>query len=210
MPIPHPGRRTVAVIPVRSLEGAKSRLGEALDPEERHALVERLLRRTIDAAVRAPGIDAVVVVSHDPAALALAETHGARGHEQRSQGLNHGLEEARAKLDPGDRLVVLPGDLPAADADAVAHLLAASDAAGAPSVVLVADRHGRGTNALVLDPATVIPFAFGGDSRDAHGSLARDAGARLVEPESPLALDVDTPEDLLLAEALAPEVRGVV
>jgi 2-phospho-L-lactate guanylyltransferase (CobY/MobA/RfbA family) len=41
----------VAIIPVRGLERAKTRLGEVLDAEERRALVEGLLRRTIRAAI---------------------------------------------------------------------------------------------------------------------------------------------------------------
>ena len=57
---------TVAVIPVRSLEGAKSRLGEVLDPEERRALVERLLRRTLAATTGAASIDETIVVSPIP------------------------------------------------------------------------------------------------------------------------------------------------
>jgi len=201
------GVRTVTVIPVRSLEGAKSRLGGALDPEERRELVQRLLRRTVAAATGARGVDEVVVVSPDPDVLALAASLGATPLAQRTQGLNHALDEARATV-PGDaRLLVLPGDLPRVSSTSIEVLLAA--ASPAPSVALVADRHGRGTNALLLDPAGVIPFAFGGDSREAHASLARAAGATLVEPASELEVDLDTPDDLLLAEEIAPEVLGV-
>lgn len=202
-------RPTVAVIPVRSLEGAKSRLGEALDAEERRALVERLLRRTIEAAHESPGVDQVVVISPDPDVVALASSLGATAVRQQSQGLNQALEEARSDLAEDARLVVLPGDLPRVTSAAIDELLAAAGSAGLPAVVLVTDRHGRGTNALVLDPARIIPFAFGGDSREAHACLARAADARLVEPESELRVDLDTPEDLLLAERIAPEVLGV-
>ena len=52
----------VALIPIRGLEGAKARLGEALDAEERRALVERLLASTVAAALETPGIVAVAVV----------------------------------------------------------------------------------------------------------------------------------------------------
>jgi 2-phospho-L-lactate guanylyltransferase len=200
-------RPTVAVIPVRSLEGAKSRLGEALDAEERRELVERLLRRTVEAALAAPSVDGVVVVSPDAEVLALASSLGAGTVAQASQGLNQALVEARAAVPERARLLVLPGDLPRVAPDVLETLLA--DAPPAPSVVLVTDRHGRGTNALVLDPAGVIPFAFGGDSREAHACLARAAGATLREPESELRIDLDTPDDLLLAESIAPEVLGV-
>jgi 2-phospho-L-lactate guanylyltransferase len=80
-------------------------------------------------------------------------------------------------------------------------VLAAGDAAGRPSVVLAPDRHGRGTNALLLDPPDVIDPAFGGDSRAGHAWLASSAEAAFVEVPDVLGLDVDTPDDLLLAEA---------
>ena len=87
-------------------------------------------------------------------------------------------------------------------------MLAAGDRAGSPSVVLAPDRHGRGTNALLLDPPDVIDPAFGGDSRAGHAWLASSADAAYVEVNDVLALDIDTPEDLLLAEGLVPEAIG--
>jgi len=68
-------------------------------------------------------------------------------------------------------------------------------------VSIVPDRHGRGTNALLIAPPDAIDVCFGGDSRAAHVAAAEMAGARVVELGGPLALDVDTPDDLLLAEA---------
>jgi 2-phospho-L-lactate guanylyltransferase len=70
---------------------------------------------------------------------------------------------------------------------------------------MVPDRHGRGTNALLLAPPDVIDVRFGGDSRAAHAGAAAAAGASLIELGGELALDLDTAEDLLLvqrAEAL--------
>ena len=203
-----PHRRTAVVIPVRSLEGAKSRLGLALDAEERRELVELLMRQAVAAARHAAGVETVAVVSSDPGTLAAAAEAGAEPIAQHSAGLNAGLLEARAALaGRSERLVVLPGDLPGvAAADIVALLVAADDAArsGGPVVALAPDRHGRGTNALLLDPPDIIEPAFGGDSRNAHARLAAAAGAVFVELPGLLELDVDTPDDLLLAEALWP------
>lgn len=195
-------------MPVRALEGAKSRLGAVLDAEERRDLVEGMLRRTIDVALATPGVAEVVIVSPDPAVLALAEARGARPLLQRSRGLNPALQEARAAAS-GERLLVLPGDLPSVTPADLAAVLAAGDAAGTPSVVLVPDRHRRGTNALLLDPPDAIDPAFGGDSRAGHAWLAESADIRLVELAGILELDLDTPDDLLLAEALRREGAGV-
>jgi 2-phospho-L-lactate guanylyltransferase len=195
---------TAVVVPVRSLEGAKSRLGAVLDAEERRDLVERLLRRTVAAALATPGVTDVVVVSPDPDVLAVASAVGARPLTQQSRGLNPALQEARTAI-AADRLLVLPADLPAVTAGDLVQILAAGDAAGTPSVVLAPDRHGRGTNALLLAPPDVIDFAFGGDSRAAHAWLASSADAAYGEVPGVLALDLDTPDDLLLAEPLLAE-----
>lgn len=204
-----PTRRTVVVVPVRALEGAKSRLGAVLDAEERRELVTLLLRRTIAAARGAAGVTAVVVVSPDAEALAVAAAEGAEPVAQRSTGLNPGLAEARLALDGrAERLLILPADLPGVSSAHIERLLAAADrtsSGGAPVVALAPDRHGRGTNALLLDPPTVIDPAFGGDSRQAHAGLARAAGAAYTEVAGVLDLDLDTPDDLLLVEALHPE-----
>lgn len=201
-------RPATVVVPVRAFDGAKSRLGAVLDAEERRALVERLLRRTVAAALATVGVVEVIVVSPDAEVLALATAAGARPVVQQSRGLNPALHEAR-DVAAGERLLIVPGDIPGVTPVALGQLLAAGHAAGSPSVVLTPDRHGRGTNALLLDPPDVIDPAFGGDSRAGHAWLASSADAAYVEVPDVLALDIDTPDDLLLAEMLEPEAIGV-
>ena len=200
-------RRVVAVVPVGTLDGAKSRLGETLDAEERRDLATRLLARTLEAALATPGIDEVLVVTPDDEVRQLAARAGARPIRQQSQGLNVGLRQARDEVlaSGGDALLVVPIDLPLISAEALQAVLAPLDDRTRPLVVLVPDRHGRGTNALLVAPPDAIEFGFGGDSRRAHAACAADAGARFVELDGPLSLDIDTPEDLLLVEQRAPE-----
>jgi len=205
---PHRHPATV-VIPVRSFEGAKSRLGAVLDAEERRDLVTRLLRRTVAAAAATPGVSEVLVVSPDEEVLALAADIGARPVIQRSRGLNPALQEARAAAAGASRLLVVPGDLPGVSPAALAAVLATGDETGSPGVVVAPDRHGRGTNALLLDPPDVIDPAFGGDSRAAHAWLASSADAAYAEVPGELGLDLDTPDDLLLVSAEQPEALGV-
>ena len=202
-------RPATAVIPMRSFEGAKSRLGSVLDAEERRDLVTRLLQRTIAASLATPGVDEAIVVSPDPEVLELARGAGARPVLQWSRGLNPALQEARRAAPAATRLLIVPGDLPAVSPAALSALIRAGDDAGSPSVVLVPDRHGRGTNALLLDPPDVIDPAFGGDSRAAHAWLASSADAAFVEVAGDLGLDLDTPDDLLLVSAARPEALGV-
>jgi len=146
-------------------------------------------------------------VTPDDEVRVLALDAGARPLRQRSQGLNSGLREAREEAVAGgaNAILVLPVDLPLVTAEAVADVVAPLARFGPPIVVIVPDRHGRGTNALLVAPPDAIEFSFGGDSREAHVACARDAGARVVELGGPLAIDLDTPDDLLLVQELAPE-----
>jgi 2-phospho-L-lactate guanylyltransferase len=199
--------RVVCLVPVGTLDGAKSRLGGVLDAEERHDLAARMAERTIRAAVRTAGVAETLVVTPDDEVRAIALDAGARPLRQRGQGLNGGLREARDEAVAGgaDAVVVLPVDLPLVTPEAIGEVLAPLGRFDPPLVAIVADRHGRGTNALLVAPPDAIEFAFGGDSRHAHVAAARAAGARVVELAGPLAIDLDTPDDLLLVQELAPE-----
>jgi len=200
----------VALVPVRSLSGAKSRLGEPLDAEERADLVLALLRQTVAAALTASQLAGVVVVSKDPDLLREARAMGAASLLQRTDGLNEGLTEARLAFGAEvSAVMVLPADLPGVSASAIDQLAEAaervlSSAPEKPVVALVPDRHGRGTNALLLAPPDAIGFCFGESSRAAHAEAAGAAGASYLELDGPLSFDVDTPEDLLEAD-----IRGL-
>ena len=108
--------------------------------------------------------------------------------------LEDGIE--RALLVPGDCPLLAPADLNA--------LL--NHPAAERSALIVPDRHGTGTNALLLTPPDVLAPSFGPDSRRRHLADASTSGvpAEVVELDS-LALDIDTPDDL---EALQRRLAG--
>jgi 2-phospho-L-lactate guanylyltransferase len=195
--------RVVAIVPVGALAGAKSRLGAVLDAEERQDLTLRLARTTISSVVATPGIAETLVVTPDDTIRELASQLGARPIRQREGGLNRGIDVGRqeALAAGATAVLVLPIDLPEVSPDAIAAVLTTLVTRHRPLVAIVPDRHGRGTNALLLAPPDAIDTCFGGDSRAAHAAAARAAGAELIELGGPLTLDLDTPDDLLLAEA---------
>lgn len=201
--------RVIAIVPVGAIEGAKSRLGAVLDAEERRDLALRLAAGTIGAAVATPGIDETLVVTPDDEVRELALRAGARPLRQRGGGLNDGLRQARdeAIAAGADAILVLPIDIPQVTPERIAQVVGLAGDAD-PLVAIVPDRHGRGTNALLLSPPDVIEFCFGGDSRDAHEGAARAVGAHVEVLDGPLTLDIDTPEDLLIAQAETPEAVG--
>ena len=91
----------VALVPVRSLSGAKSRLGEPLDAEERADLILALLRRTVEEALAATRLAGVVVVSKDEDLLQPGPRHGrgvaAAGDRRPQRGSDRGAGRRRRR-----------------------------------------------------------------------------------------------------------------
>jgi 2-phospho-L-lactate guanylyltransferase len=204
--VSEPGR-IAAIVPVAAIEGAKTRLGETLDAEERHDLVEGLVARTLAAVESVARIDDVLVISPDRTVLDWATDVGARTLRQRTSGLNAGVREARDDVIAGgaDAVVIVPIDLPFITMAALDDLIGALFEDPGPTVVLVPDRHGTGTNALALRPPHVIDVSFGSDSRAAHREAAATAGVAYREVDGPLSVDLDTPEDLVLVDTIRAE-----
>lgn len=192
-----------AIVPVKPLRRGKSRLAGVLTQDERTDLNQKLLVHTVDTLSALPEIEHILVVSRDPAALAVAREHGARTVlENGAPHLNIAL--ARATIVAQNYItrgvLIVPADLPLITPEDVRAML---DRAKDPPVVVVApDRHRTGTNALLVCPVGLIEYDFGPDSFQRHCNRAREAGARLEICELPsLALDVDMPEDLDIVEA---------
>jgi 2-phospho-L-lactate/phosphoenolpyruvate guanylyltransferase len=185
-----------AVVPVKDLWGTKSRLAPVLDPGARAGLTLYMMGRVV-AAVREAGVGDVCVVSPDRMVLKEAKRRGATPLLQESRGLNPALEEGRCRaLEIGaSTLLVLPADLPLLDAGDVRAVL---EVVGeGPSVIISPDGTRSGTNALLLQPPDLLPFAFGPDSFEAHLGAARRRDLRVRVCERPhLAFDLDTAGDL--------------
>lgn len=187
-----------AIVPVKPLSRGKSRLADILTPEERTDLNRRLLTHTLDTLTSIPEIEHVLVVSRDPSALALAREHGARTiQENGAPHLNIALTRATilAKEFSPRGVLIVPADLPLITTEDIRSLI--EQAQDSPVIVVVPDRHRRGTNALLVCPAGLIEYDFGPNSFQSHCQRALEAKARLEVFELPsLALDVDLPEDL--------------
>lgn len=190
--------RTIAVLPVKRFELAKTRLAEQLAPQARRELAEAMVADVLDVLAAAAELTAVVVVTNEPSVAALAQASGASvladPHESGQSaatlvGIDHALAAGY------ERALLVPGDCPALDGATLAELLAPEDPA--PAVTIVADRHGTGTNALLLTPPDAIEPSFGPGSFERHAERASAAGTTWrVAPLPGLLLDADTPDDL--------------
>lgn len=190
--------KSTAVLPVKRLYAAKQRLAAGLGGEQRRTLAEAMVADVLEAIGEARTIERTIVVSGDPVAQELAAAAGAAvvpdpedaGHVEAARA---GI--ARAEVEGATCVVLLPGDCPLLDPRELDRLLT-----GVPEryVGIVPDRHGTGTNALVLSPPEAIVPAFGEGSCARHIAAARAAGVPFgVEELASLGLDLDTPADVV-------------
>lgn len=202
-----------ALVPLKDLVQAKTRLAGLLRPSERRALAQAMVEDVLETLSAQPQLHRITLVSDDPAAPLLAaryQTQCWTEAELGCRGLNAVLARASERLltRHGGPLLVLHGDLPLmsrGDVSAVLDCLAANG-----GLVVGCDRGGTGTNLLAFDAHAVPPFRFGESSCQAHLEAAREAGipASLLRLEG-VALDVDEPADLaVLLDLLEGRGRG--
>jgi 2-phospho-L-lactate guanylyltransferase len=212
--------RLHALVPLRSLEGGKARLGGAIDAEERETLLRGLLDQTLDVLTAWQACRTVHVVSMDAEVLQVVAQRDLASDARRTpvrtllqerEGLNEALAFARddALAEGATAVLMLPVDLPLLTTEALDLLLEATDAAiaagsGRPVVVIAPSDARGGTNALLLSPPAVIGPSFGVASLEAHLRAAETADASVQIVRDPrLGFDLDTPEDL---ERLDPDL----
>jgi 2-phospho-L-lactate/phosphoenolpyruvate guanylyltransferase len=190
--------KAIAVLPVKRFGAAKQRMAAGITGGQRRDLAEAMVADVLEAIGQARAIKRTIVVTGDPIAQELAAEAGAEvvadpedgGHVEAAQA---GI--ARAEADGADRVVLLAGDCPLLDPRELDRLLT-----GVPGnyVGVVPDRHGTGTNALLLSPPNAIVPAFGEGSRDRHVEAARQTGVPFGIEELPsIELDLDTPADVI-------------
>lgn len=179
------------VVPIRSFEAGKSRLGAELDAGERAELLRTMAETVVAAAgsmpvavvtnasdVRAWAAALGLVVLDDPGTLDLAAAAGLGWAAAAGYG----------------RVVVAHADLPLATT-----LVPVASDGRRPIVTAVPCHRDDGTPVLSLPTtATRFVFAYGPGSFRRHAAAARAAGlAFRVRRDGRLGRDVDAPEDLV-------------
>jgi 2-phospho-L-lactate guanylyltransferase len=196
--------RTAAILPVKSFARAKQRLGASVDDRLRLSLARAMVTDVIDALSATGAVERTIVVTREAEVAAMALASGATvvaDEGERGQSAAALLGIARALADGFERVICVPGDCPALEPAELEELLAGER----PPVVVLPDRHGTGTNGLMLCPPDAIEPGFGPGSCERHLELAHAAGhACEVHPLASLSFDVDTGADLAaLRNALA-------
>jgi len=193
--------RTAAILPVKRFARAKQRLGASVADPLRLELAEAMVADVLLALARTESIERTILVTGERSVAAAARERGAivieDDHEQ-GQPAAATLGVRRALVEGIERVLCVPGDCPTLDPTELDALLrTGSDDRHEPEVVIVPDRHGAGTNGLLLAPPDAISPSFGPGSCERHRALARAAGAVCrVEHVPSLLLDIDTGDDL--------------
>jgi 2-phospho-L-lactate/phosphoenolpyruvate guanylyltransferase len=195
---------TWAIVPVKPLRRGKSRLAGLLTEEQRTRLNRYLLEHTLSVLNEIPDIEHTLVVSRDPAALALTRSMGGRTVlEDGAPQFNTAIQRATivAQTQGARAVLILPADLPLVEASDLKALLSLGQIP--PIVVIAPDRRLDGTNTLFVNPAGLIEYGYGPGSFQLHCQRATEAGAKLeVVNCERIGLDLDLPEDLEMVGGL--------
>ena len=199
-----------ALVPLKRLDYAKTRLASVLDPATRVRVMRALLDHTLEQVKAAPSIRSVTLVSSAAEAASIAEEHGVAHFDDRELPWNDALAAAIAEAVSSDAVAIVSADVPLLTIDDVERFVAALAEDGA----VIARATDAGTNAVAMQPAGAMPTTFGVTGSAArHAKLAREAGLTPVIVDiHGLAHDLDTAADLeeVLRHAMSEEVRAVL
>lgn len=189
-----------AIVPVKPLNRSKSRLASVLDGKQREALSKQMLEKTLNTLRQVEGIGGILVISRDNAVLSMARRLDVQTvQESGAPELNDALERATQVVTTWEAsgVLIVASDIPFMAAKDIEGMLALADQ---PRIVVIAsDRHGEGTNALLLQPPGLIPYCYGEGSFRKHVAATRKINVPVRVYGSPtVALDVDVPADLKL------------
>jgi coenzyme F420-0:L-glutamate ligase/coenzyme F420-1:gamma-L-glutamate ligase len=190
-----------AILPFRSVADSKRRMESALSEQERMELSARLLVRTLAALRNARNIGRTILVSPDPLARELARAAGAEAIDDRGVPLNDAIQLGlqRASSSGASTALIIPVDLAHVSGGALDELVSAWRASGASSALLPA--LDGGTAALITPLPTSISLHYGEGSAALHLRELSLASSSVQQLNSPLAADLDTPEDLSAVSA---------
>jgi 2-phospho-L-lactate/phosphoenolpyruvate guanylyltransferase len=199
--------QTFAILPVKTFANAKQRLDDGLDTGTRSTIAEAMFCDALVALRRARRIDEILVITADAHAAQIAGGYGASVVNDAERGHNAAAATgvlAACRANAG-RALLVPGDCPLIDPVELDALIGRPASAS----VIVPDRHGTGTNVLLLTPPGSLEPSFGPGSCARHRANAEREGtaAEVVEVSS-LALDIDTPSDLELLQSALESIHG--
>ena len=203
----------IAIVPMKPLASAKSRLAKDLTDDQRMALSANLLRQVL-SVLREPlagtqdasPVGEIQVVGGDETIRKVSESCGADWFEDEGTDINETLNLSFSRaFEQGKAALFLPGDLPFLKPRDVHGIVGASG--HLKNVTLAPARQGGGTNGILVVPGLPQPFeaSLGPDSFSRHLAQASSKGISVAMYYSPgMGFDLDTYDDLRTYEYMEP------
>ena len=199
-----------ALVPVKTLATAKSRLAPYVSQHQRESLVLDMLHHVLHVLLESSLLERVSVVSPDPRVLAQAKAWGAQALMEELKGHNSALQAAalREQASGATAILTISADLPLL---CTSDILALVEQSKQHQVVLGSSLDSSGTNALLVRPPLALPYLFGPDSLHHFLDASRQKHlSSVVLRRIGLAFDLDTIGDLRELQVLRSESRDVV
>ena len=185
-----------ALIPVKALDEAKSRLAGHMTLHQRKNLVLDMLHHVLHVLQQSNLLEQITVVSPDIQVLDFAQARGVHTLVEELPGQNAALHAAALQEQEAGTtaLLTISGDLPLLQPSDIRALIERSLRY---PVVLAPSRDGTGTNALLVQPPLALPYLFGVNSlyKYVRAAKERQLGSTIYNSIG-LALDIDTIDDL--------------
>lgn len=188
--------RLWALVPLKNLSGAKTRLAQALTDSRRMALVMAMAHDVVAALARSRSVERVALVSDIPDLPRQIGVAGVVSHPGAGQrGLNEDLAAAAlwAGGQGASHVLIAHADLPLLTPGLIDRFAASAPAGGLRAACC---KHGSGTNLLLAPLPLPLPLVYGAGSLARFRSLAGAAGLPFDVRRDPLlAADIDEPAD---------------
>ena len=184
--------KTFALIPVKDLDNAKSRLADSLTAGQRKELLLAMLSDVLMAVSHLP----TVVISPEDISSHLSGLGNVMFLLQEGErDLNSAVVQANnyALSQGAGATLFVPADMPLTSRDEVGAVLEL----GRDTPVVITKARDGGTGILYRRPPNVMESRFTSDSFTDHQREAQEKGLKMHIHESfPLSLDIDTFDDL--------------
>lgn len=184
----------VAVVPLKNLKLAKSRLSNILAEGERQELVLAMFDDVLVSLRESLFIDKIFLVA-DKYFNPIADVQMIT--EIKNRGYDEAIIEALkdSRVNQAQAMLILPADLPLVSRDELDTLIRDQENG---SIRIAGARDQDGTNALVMKPPSLLATSFGVGSFERHKKFAKALSVKIEEINLPgLSFDVDTEKDLI-------------
>jgi|RhiMethySRZTD1v2_1073278.scaffolds.fasta_scaffold105343_2 2-phospho-L-lactate/phosphoenolpyruvate guanylyltransferase len=191
--------KIAAVIPMKSLHSAKSRLSNILTAQQRKNLAMYLLDATIKELKKSSFISEIIIVSNDKALKQYSCINNLKFIKDSDEGVNQAVILAdKYCIDKGiNANIVIPQDLPFISAKEIDKICTISNKYH-KCIIICPSKRFDGTNVLFRKPPDVIKTHYDNNSYMNH---LKEAYKFKIPVESldivKLRFDLDTKEDLL-------------